>query len=143
MPVGYYDPDGGGYENMMRKSLTAKTSLQEKALLACRRTSLRFKNVAERKAFKDLETHGLGATNDAIVYVAWMEHNIQLVVDANAKKLQRTMTTLIKMIGNNDRRADWEVHNRDKVLKERAVSIKKYMTQEEQSDEGIDYNFDS
>lgn len=115
-----FDPDENE-RTVQRAALKAKTALQERALAACGRKY--FKSTEERKRWRLLEGKTLGATDEQILYAAWMYHNIELWEKANSKMIERIFYKLMSAMENEERRIDWEVTNRTKVFADRKIDI--------------------
>jgi hypothetical protein len=123
-PLGTYDPDEEGNPTIIRNSMLPKNALQTRAFKACGRTM--FKSTEDRKRWRLLEDKTFGGEERHIMYKAWMEHNIGLCEQANAKTEipTRTFVSLMKYIENENRRVDWESANREKIMTSRSSAIK-------------------
>lgn len=123
MSIGAYDPDGEENTQVRPAWSKPKDDLDTAALKACGRQY--FKSSTERKVWRALRDKAQGATEEDIMYSAWMEHNVGLCRDANIKMkhIVRVFATLISMIENDQRRIDWVAANRERIMKERASSV--------------------
>ena len=124
MPIGFYDPDADPKEEarLKKKSSLPKTELAKLAFAACRRTYFKM-GTDEKKRWKAIEAPTLGASQEDIMILEWIKHNIGLAREANKMQTVRSLGWLMSACENQDRRSDWIVANRDRVLKERAKAI--------------------
>jgi len=133
-PIGLFDPDEDDANPRVRPGWSKpKTELQRSALASCNRRW--FKSSGERREWNALEQKALGGTQESIMHQEWIKHNIQLCVTANSRRPERSFTILIKMIQNEDRKVDWIVANRDKVLAARSTAIKSIFDRKKDDDE--------
>jgi hypothetical protein len=128
-PVLYtYDPDSDEENPKVRPAWSkTKSELQKAALLACHRVY--FKSREERKRWNLLEEKTRGATDEEIMFAAWIKHNTTLCANANSLQLVRTFDTLLAMIGNEERRKDWVAKNRKEVFLNNKVSVENIFKQ--------------
>jgi len=121
---GSYDPDEENNPSIMKASLQPKNALQKRALSACGRTG--FKNTADRARWRKLEDKTYGGEERHIMFKAWIEHNIELAEQTNAKSVipVRIFTNLMTSIENEDRCVDWMGANRKKVMDSKASAVK-------------------
>lgn len=115
-----FDPDEEE-QTVQRTALKPKTPLQERALTACGRKY--FKNTKERGRWRLLEGKTLGATDEQILFEAWLCHNIALWEKANSRTTTRIFYTLMSAMENEERQRDWEAANREKVFANRKIDV--------------------
>lgn len=120
MPVGYYDPDEGmEYGKKKPRSLLAKTDLQKELLRICGYKSGYFKDTDQRNAFKKIEEKANGETEEQYLYREWILHNFEIAKINNRKIITRNVANVMRMIGNEERRIDWTIANRKRLLEKR------------------------
>jgi hypothetical protein len=128
-PVLYtYDPDSDEENPKVRPAWSkTKTELQKVVLLACHRAY--FKSPEERKRWNALEEKACGATDEEIMFEAWIRYNATLCANANSLQLVRTFSVLLAMIENEERRKDWVVKNIKEVLLNKKTDIENIFKQ--------------
>ena len=127
-----FDPDDDDLLPGIRPGWSkTKTDLQKKALGACERTY--FKSPSERKRWNALEEKTRGATDEQILFVEWIKHNIELCEKANSRQITRVFATLLTMCENNERRIDWITSNREKVLADRKIDVEAIFRKREEA----------
>ncbi|MDP2364982.1 MAG: hypothetical protein Q8M94_14585 [Ignavibacteria bacterium] len=120
--VSWYDPDEEATQFGKRPAWQrAKTDLQKKALAACGRKY--FKSREERKRWNALEEKARGATEEDILFEAWILHNAKLCERANGLQITRVFGVLLAMIENEERQLDWKVANREHVFADKKLDI--------------------
>lgn len=123
MPVGYYDPDADdSNERKLQAWQKPKTDLLVDAMNVSGRKY--FKSRDEEKRWKLIEERTLGSTERHIMYGAWIRHNIELNIAANARSLTRSFSQLMKSIENKEREVDWTLANKEAVMRNRVESIR-------------------
>jgi len=126
MPIGYFDPDYDDENQAKRHAWQIpKTDLLKKAMSASGRKY--FKKKKEQRRWRFLEERTLGATETHIMFRAWIQHNIELNISANAQSVTRSFAGLMTMIENKEREIDWTIANKEEVMRNRMQSIKSIM----------------
>lgn len=92
----------------------AKTELQRMALSTVRMTQ--FSSRDQHKAFKQMEDMAIGADDQSYLMDKWIRFCIAEWVKANTPRPIRSLDNLIKYIGNETKRQDWTLKNRQRIL---------------------------
>jgi hypothetical protein len=124
-PVGSYDPDTEDNEvrAIKRPSWSIpQTPLAQSALSACGRQFFKGNNKkVEFASWKEIEEKTLGEDDESYLYTEWVKSRIEYVAKFNSTRLSLLFDNLMRQINNNEKRIDWIIKNRNRVLAKRQV----------------------
>ena len=77
----------------------------------------------EDKHWKAIHERTLGATDECIMFSAWVDSCIDWAKKKNTPRITMMFPNLIKYINNTDKATDWIARNYEAVMKSRKSSI--------------------
>jgi hypothetical protein len=98
--------------------LLGETELQKEALSATGRTSMGFRDRAQRERFKIYEAETAGTSDDSYLWHAWILHRIGEAARINTKRgvVVVSMDSLIHNISLDTKREEWLMDNKARLL---------------------------
>jgi hypothetical protein len=103
------------------RKLLGSTDLQRAALAATGRSIYGFRDNDQWKAFSKLEEFAKGADDESRMWNAWIKYRIDQTAHFNVKVVNVPLDQLIYRIGMQDKREEWFMDNRAKVLKKQTA----------------------